>query len=304
MKKKHSAAMMFLGHSDEARVAQESGRDEDVDAKSPTAEQKPDVDTIERELKEKGRSIKIEHQVHKSEGIQSRVGPITTKFLVGGLGTSTTVFEESPRIFVGAEVTNPVFKPEDQCFKKLPEIVLTRYPKMAKYLNTLPAPTRAISIPSLPREKQTACPKIPPREPAEEGAGATGSGGPGDSTPRNEIMESGDGIETPIFELVPRKSRRKAVRIQGNTVESKMLPIFHHIPDTGPVGPVSLRPSLPERYAIPVTVQRNGFVAQKSTGIPVHGVQETAKTEEELLMEQLTLIDERFSRESVGKLSD
>lgn len=300
MKKKHSAAMMFLGHSDEARVAQESGRDEDVDAKSPTAEQKPNVDTIEKEPKEKGRSIKIEHQVHKFEGIQSHVGPITTKFPVGGLGTSTTVLEESPRIFVGAEVT----KPEDQCFKKLPEIVLTRYPKMAKYLNTLPAPMRAISIPSLPREKQTACPTTPPREHAEEGAGTTGSGGPGDATPRNEVVESEDGIETPIFKLVPRKSRRKAVRIQGNTVESKMLPIFHHIPDTGPVGPVSLRPSLPERYAIPVTVQRNEFVAQKSTGIPVHGVREAAKTEEELLMEQLTLIDERFSRESVGKLSD
>lgn len=303
MKKKHSAAMIFLGYSDEASAAQESERDEDLNANSLIAEQTPVLDTIRSELNEKNNDMGMVYGVCKPEEAQARIGPITTELFVKGLGTSATVSEELPRIAVGKP---PVFKAEDQHFKELPEVVLTRYPRMAKYLNTLPTPenqTKQVISTLEPLREKITWSRSPPREIVEDGTRITESEGSVDVIPGSEITKSEDGAETPIFKLTPCKSRRKVVRIQGNTVESKVLPIIN-VPDTEPVEPVSQRPRLPERYAIPITARVSELAAQKPTGIPGHGVSETTKTEEELLMEQLALIDERFSRESVGKLND
>lgn len=198
---------------------------------------------------------------------------------------------------------------------------------MAKYLNTLTAPEnsvrRVISNPSTDHEKTIARPSIPPRELSEEQTGTADSGCPADVMPRNEIIEPGDGVQKPIFELVSPKSVHEGVCVQGNITESKIVPAVYPerliegtisqdglvgtagiaISDTGPMKPISPRRRLPERYAIPVTAQRNELATQKSSTTD-HGVPETGKTEEELLMEQLTLIDERFSRESTGKLNN
>lgn len=195
---------------------------------------------------------------------------------------------------------------------------------MARYLGTLAVPEnstrQAVPTPSTVDEGAATL----PQEIVGGEVGTTERGGPVDITPEDKIIEPGDGVETPIFELVPRRSRRKAVRVQGITVESRVMPVAHldrpaetpitsntlegtaslPVPDTIPVKPVSPRPRLPERYAIPVTAQSNEFVAQKHAGESNHGVRGIEKTEEELLMEQLALIDERFSRESRGKLID
>lgn len=220
-----------------------------------------------------------------------------------------------------------MFKPDGHCSKALPEVIFTRYPRMAKYLNTLTAPEnsvrRVIFNPSTVHEKAIARPTIPPRELAEEQTGTASSGCPADVMPGNEIIKPGDGVEESIFELVSSKSVHERVRVQGsNIMESKIVPAIYPersiegtvsrdelvgtaglaISDTGPVKPISPRRRLPERYAIPVTAQRSELAVQKS-GTADHGVPETGKTEEELLMEQLTLIDERFSRESTGKIN-
>lgn len=301
MKKKHSAAMIFLGHSEEANAAQESERDEDLDANSLIAEQTLVFDTIGSELNKKNKDIETVHGVCEPEEVQARIGPITTGLFAKGLDASATVAEELPRNAIGK---TPVFKAEDQHFKEIPEVVLTRYPRMAKYLNTLPAPEnptgQVTPAPEPLREKITWL-GMPPREIDEDGVRTTESESLVDVTPGGGI-KSGGGAETSIFELIPRKSRRKAVRVQGNTVESKILPAIN-LPDIEPVKPVSQRPRLPERYAIPITARVSESGTQKPTDIPGHSVLETGKTEEELLMEQLALIDERFSRESVGKLN-
>lgn len=220
---------------------------------------------------------------------------------------------------VWTKTTNPVLKPEGS--KKLPEVIFTRYPRMAKYLNTLAAPENStrpvISTSSTVRQKTIVCPSILPPELPETQAVTAGTGYPAD-----EIIDPVDRVETSIFEPVPRRSGHEAVCVQGN-IMSKMTPAIHldrltevtvpgdrlvgtaglPILDTRPVKPISPRRRLPERYAIPVT-QRNESVVQKSTSIPNNSVPETGKTEEELLMEQLTLIDERFSRDSAGKIND
>lgn len=223
------------------------------------------------------------------------------------------------------KTTNPVLKPEGS--KKLPEVIFTRYPRMAKYLNTLAAPGNStqpvISTPSTIRQKTINCPSILPPELPEMQAVMAGSGYSG-VIPKNDIVEPVDGVETPIFEPIPRQSVHEVVvGVQGNIMASKMMPAIHldrltevtvpggglvstaglPILDTRPVKPISPRRRLPERYAIPVT-QRNESMAQKSTGILRNSVPETGKTEEELLMEQLTLIDERFSRDSAGEIND
>lgn len=227
---------------------------------------------------------------------------------------------------VWTKTTNPVLKPESP--RKLPEVIFTRYPRMAKYLNTLTAPENAtrpvISTPSTIRQKTINYPSILPPELPETQAVTACSGYPADIMPRNEIIEPVDGVETPTFEPIARQSVHEAVvGVQGNIKASKMTPATHldrltevavpgdglvstaglPVLDTRPVKPIAPRLRLPERYAIPVT-QRNESMAQKSTGIPNNSAPETGKTEEELLMEQLTLIDERFSRNSAGKIND
>lgn len=229
---------------------------------------------------------------------------------------------------IWTEATNPVFKPEDHCSRELPEVIFTRYPRMAKYLNTPTAPgnpvKQVIFNHSTVHGKAIVRPSTPPRELAKAQTRAAGSGCPADVViPGNEITEPGNEVERPIFELVSPKSVHEEVHVQGNTMESKIVPDIYPersiegtvsrdglvrtagfaISDTGPVKLISPRRRLPERYAIPVTAQRNEIAVQK-LGTVDHGVPDTGKTEEELLMEQLTLIDERFSRESTGKLNN
>lgn len=99
-RKGHSAAMMFLGYSDEINTARRSVGDRGFNASRTIAGQNPE-DTIElnekNEKNEKNENMKIER---KSEEIRTRVNPIATEPPNEKLGTPT-VSEESPKITTG-----------------------------------------------------------------------------------------------------------------------------------------------------------------------------------------------------------
>lgn len=98
MKKKHSAAKMFLGHFDETNGGQGAGSDEGIDAESLIIEQTLVENTIEGEVNEKSKNMKIDHGVQKSGGTQGRVGPATAEPLAKELGIAATVSEELPQV--------------------------------------------------------------------------------------------------------------------------------------------------------------------------------------------------------------
>lgn len=95
-RKRHSVAMMFLGHSDETRATRRFRGDKSADAESIISGQKPEEDTIE--VNENDQSTKIECE---SEKIQAPVDQITMEPLVKMLGTSKTVSGELPQGAVG-----------------------------------------------------------------------------------------------------------------------------------------------------------------------------------------------------------
>lgn len=98
-RKGHSAAMMFLGHSDEINTTRRSVGDRGFNANRTIAGKNPVEDTIElNEKNEKNEKKKIKR---KSGEIQARADPITTEPLAKKLGTSTTVSEELPQINTG-----------------------------------------------------------------------------------------------------------------------------------------------------------------------------------------------------------
>lgn len=379
MKKKHSAAMQFLGHADGSNGSQESEEDEKSEPTYLTHKHNHTEAVLEIGVNEKiqnmktkdmdgDRSFDFEPEAQASGGAQYQGNQIKIESLVEDLGTPQIVeafSKELSHVPVGklgfinfpclnisdyilveeatskTKITSLVVKIDTLGFKEIPEVVLTRYPRMAKYLNTLTAPQdskeQAFSAPSTVRDKVVIWPGILPQKPKEEGKEEKGRGAKATEDKNSvsvasvdENIRPGGGGEAPIFASLfePQKGKRQVVCVQGNTVGSRIFPTVNldklteitssedkleqtaclpvHIQVTKPVQAISLRPRLPERYAIPITAQGNEPVAQRVTAKPGH-VPRAGKTKQlteiDDLMEQLALIDERFSRDSEGKIN-
>lgn len=374
-RRNHTAASAFLGYFNTG-VTEQCEEDDKGGVKSLDAKELVEEDlTIKAEVNEKIRVMKVEDvdeglsfhfepEGETSGELRSEAGPIKLEFPNGELDTQALakdVLQEPPPVIASklksplplgqgvchnqtlveeiiptAKIANSIPKLENPGLKRLPDAVLSRYPRMGKYINTLAAQEnstgRVVSAPLVVSNETTIMSNIVAQKPVKAGEATTireenrcivvpGKVSHGDE---NSGLLGTKALIEATFE--PRVAERLENSPQEDTVQSRPIlanlnkPVENTlsgkeleettsslVEETKLLQSASTRPRLPERYAIPVMAQGNEVAAQKTT-VKVSSDRVAAEKGQQLekdpLMEQLAMIDERFSRDPEGMKID